>query len=198
MDAIANILKPNPNGVSSSPRPSTDAGSSTTKDETKLAVNRRTQPRVSIADLSLLKRRMSRLRFEWKTRKSPSAVERKPKYENTYKTEPDKDRKFIPEQAERIIYETIENIAKGVKYDPKECALLSRSIVEEVKDKLRIHMNIPRHKVTCYAVVTQRLGQGIQMSSRCVWDEQNDGCASARFENQHLIVLATAFLTYFD
>ena len=40
--------------------------------------------------------------------------------------------------------------------------------------------------------------QGFQVGSRCVWDSGVDGFATASFENNQILVIATAFGLYYE
>jgi len=55
-----------------------------------------------------------------------------------------------------------------------------------------------RFKVIVQIAVGEQGNQGFQVGSRCVWDSGVDGFATASFENNQILVIATAFGLYYE
>lgn len=84
----------------------------------------------------------------------------------------------------------------GVQYDPDEVGVLSRSLADCIKDKLK-DVGFDRYKLVVQVVIGEQRGEGVKMAARCFWDADTDSYAQDIFMNDSLFCVAAAFGSYF-
>jgi len=75
---------------------------------------------------------------------------------------------------------------------------MSMKMSEVIRDRIKLALHLPRHKLVCAVVVGQNSGQAMRYASRCLWDVDNDGFATASYENGSLFATATVYAVYCD
>ena len=116
--------------------------------------------------------------------------------ENTYKMEPDNS--FLTEKARGIIREVLEANLKGKSYVAEECKRLSFEISEEVMRKVKAEMRVKRYKFVCVVWIGQVLGQGVHITSRCLWNQHFDNFAQESYKNDRLFAQASVFAVFVE
>ena len=91
----------------------------------------------------------------------------------------------------------MQSFLDGELYDAPKCAQLSKQIADVIKARVK-ELEMKRHKLMCAVVIAQCGGQAIHHVSRCLWDPDADGQASATFKNNSLIASATVFAVYYE
>lgn len=131
------------------------------------------------------------------TDSDPSLKQTKPKvlYENTYQLEP--VRKFRSSEAKAIIQKVLETTLQSEKYDPDRSAYNTKLISQMIKDEV-VELKYERYRIVVIASIGQVDDQGLQVSSRCVWDTNLDTSASGSFKNKSLFAVATVFAVYLE
>ena len=119
------------------------------------------------------------------------------KYENTYKTEPDVGKHFAVGKVEAMLKETLEKRLNNVKYTPENCRLITTELTADIKIKVKA-MEFPRYKLVCNVYITENKQQGLQISSRCMWNHSTDNFASYTYRNPSLIAVANVYGVYFE
>ncbi|XP_074643518.1 dynein light chain Tctex-type 5-B-like [Tubulanus polymorphus] len=115
--------------------------------------------------------------------------------ENTYQLKPNKS---FPQQAvTEMIKETLENYLAHETYEPEMCKLMSKTISEVIKGKVK-DLRIPRYKIICLVNIGQQKQQGLLLSSRCLWDASVDTSATSDFKNKDLFAVGTVYGIYMD
>eukprot|EP01137_Pigoraptor_chileana_P033060 Opistho-2@23430 len=111
-------------------------------------------------------------------------------YENTYRTHPTK--KFQHWVVAEIINDVLTAKLKEEKYDEQASKQLSKTlsaiILERVKD-----LGFSRYKYVCLVSIGSNRGQGIRVTSRCLWDLDKDSYASSSFKNASLFATGVVF-----
>ena len=155
--------------------------------------------RSSLAGILMMKRKLSQWRanrlFSWNMASSP--IKKKP-LENTYKLDPDSEKKFCAGKVRAAIEDVLEDMLQNQKgYDAKICSTLSQCISDSIKTRVK-SMGYQRYKLVIHVLMTQDLSQGIEEASRCVWDNERDNFATAHYRTGDLVVVANVFGTYFE
>ncbi|KAK3591576.1 hypothetical protein CHS0354_041623 [Potamilus streckersoni] len=118
-------------------------------------------------------------------------------YENTYRTEPKDGKQFSVPNAEQIIRYTLETYLKGKEYHPKRCAILSKSLAELIKERIK-GSGIERYKLVSHVLIAENKGQSTRYVSRCLWSNEFDNYATATYETKDFIAIGSVFATYYD
>ncbi|XP_064639861.1 dynein light chain Tctex-type 5-like [Lineus longissimus] len=151
--------------------------------------NENESPRFSVS------RRQNR---HWKT---PSTMkdrksEASQKLENTYQLGPESGDKLKVGFAKTIMHGIMEAALKDLEYDNKICARMSTRIADEIKGRLK--HSLKRYKIVCYVTIAQSDSQGLEMTSRAVWDPRWDSFSTARYQNSSLVAVSTIYALYFE
>ncbi|KAM8745635.1 dynein light chain Tctex-type protein 2B [Acanthopagrus schlegelii] len=115
---------------------------------------------------------------------------------DTYLIRPNHQHKFKPAIVKECIREIVRERLSGMQYDPEEVPELSRSLAESIKDKVK-HLGFDRYKLVVQVVIGEQRGQGVKMSSRCLWDADTDNYAEDVFMNDSLICVVAVFGSYY-
>ncbi|KAI9517349.1 Dynein light chain Tctex-type protein 2B [Dissostichus eleginoides] len=101
---------------------------------------------------------------------------------DTYLIRPNHQYKFKPAIVKECIREIVRERLSGMRYDPEEVPELSRSLADCIKDKVK-NAGFDRYKLVVQVVIGEQRGQGVKMSSRCLWDADTDNYAEDVFIN---------------
>ncbi len=123
--------------------------------------------------------------------------EEKKKLENTYQLKPTSKQMFKPSKVEQETLTILENELEGMTYNPLKVSFLSKTLSDKIKAKVK-QLGYNRHKLVVYVVVGSLLGQGMELTSRCIWDERSDDCVSVRYQNGSVFAVALVFGVYFE
>lgn len=104
-------------------------------------------------------------------------------------------RKFNPTEVNREIDRILATTLSGVKYDPKRASILSKSLSESIKGKVKT-MKFPRYKFIAVVTISSKSNQSMFVGSQCVWNAETDSYATGHFSNDSLIAVATVFATF--
>ncbi|KAM4728326.1 dynein light chain Tctex-type 5-B-like isoform 2-T3 [Anableps anableps] len=114
---------------------------------------------------------------------------------NTYQLGPLKQ--FPVSAVSHILKEEINNNLHDEKYDVQHCRHLTLMLCEEIRNRVK-ELLIPRFKTVVLVHIGQLNGQGMQISSRCLWDPSFDTFTSYSFKNSSLFCSATVYGVYFE
>ncbi|KAF4652392.1 hypothetical protein FOL46_009762 [Perkinsus olseni] len=85
---------------------------------------------------------------------------------------------MIRDVMRNIIKERIDSaVVKYPHYDPDVYAAISDAISNDIKDRIA-DLNIPRYKILVQVIIAEYNGQGIRISSKCLWDNNMDNLAT--------------------
>ena len=116
-------------------------------------------------------------------------------YENTYKLQPDKKMptKTVEAAVENVLREQFMNEA----YESSRCKKNCQGICEFIKEKVKALIS-SRFKLVVVVHVGEKKGQGVQITSRCAWNENFDDFVTVYFTNSTLFVQATIYALYVE
>ena len=69
------------------------------------------------------------------------------------------------------------------RYNPELTAQWTREISDEIKNRLKNDLELPRYKFVVQVVVGEQRGEGVRMGCRCFWDADTDNYAEESFKN---------------
>lgn len=120
-----------------------------------------------------------------------------PHLENTYIVGPRPHERFKQQDIKQAMTKVLESRLVGKKYDSEEMAEISKEICTEIKEKVK-ELGHPRHKLVVQVTIGEVQGQGVRLSSRCLWDTEADNFASVVFQAADIYCCAMVFGCYFD
>ncbi|XP_069594095.1 dynein light chain Tctex-type 4 [Ranitomeya imitator] len=118
-------------------------------------------------------------------------------YENTFKMGPDLDFRFNPCRAQKALETILRSYLVDAKYNPITSGQLAQNLSDLIRSKLK-EFTPARYKVVCNVFLGQMCHQGVQVSSRSLWDPQNDHFASASYSNASLFAVAMVHGLYYE
>ena len=153
-------------------------------------------PRINFFRLVVATRAWQRLAQSSRSRQQqiPKVV---PTLENTYKTEPDDGKHFAINKVESLLKETLEHRLNNVSYSSDTCRPLTTDLTADIKSKVKA-LEFPRYKLVCNVIITENKAQGMEIASRCVWNQSTDNFASYTYTNASLIAIANVYGVYFE
>ncbi len=119
------------------------------------------------------------------------------KYENTYKMNPDEDRKFNVKRVSDTIRILLDLVLSEYVYDSKTCGKVTCDVSNQIKQAVK-DMHFARYKFVCSVVIGERKDQGLQVASRCLCDSKSDNHASATYKNNSIFAVATVHGFYYE
>ena len=128
---------------------------------------------------------------------SSKMSEAKAKLENTYKTEPDEGKTFPSCKVQKLAETILEQRLHNKTYSHATANSLAKEITSVIKISVK-ELNIPRHKIVVLASVGQCTDQGMEMASRCLWNDSTDNFACASYSNGSLMAVATIYGVYYE
>ncbi|XP_043989098.1 dynein light chain Tctex-type 5-B-like [Gambusia affinis] len=96
-----------------------------------------------------------------------------------------------------ILKEEITNHLRDVQYDPHHSREMTLTLCEVIRSRVK-ELMIPRYKTVILVHIGQLNGQGMQISSRCLWDPNFDTFVSHSFKNKTLFCSATVYGIYYE
>ncbi|XP_057696018.1 dynein light chain Tctex-type protein 2B isoform X2 [Corythoichthys intestinalis] len=115
---------------------------------------------------------------------------------DTYLIRPNYQHKFKPAVVKECIRETVKAMLSEAEYDPDEVSELTSTLADRVKNKVK-KLGFDRYKLVVQVTIGEQRGQGVKMSSRCLWDADTDNYAEDVFMNESLFCAVAVFGSYF-
>merc|ERR1712205_161493 len=116
----------------------------------------------------------------------------------SYIVRPSFGTKFKPMEVRKVMESVVVSTLSGVKYNPEEKIVeLTKTLSDDIKNKLKEELELPRYKYVVQVVIAEQKGQGIKMGCRSFWDTETDNYAEYTFQNDTLICVASAFGVYY-
>lgn len=117
------------------------------------------------------------------------------KYENTFKTEPDK--KVRSDHLRDCIKELFEKELGDKMYNKEECTIMSKSLADRLKQRVKL-LGYARYKIITVVCIGQRedYNPSVAFTSRCMSNAQFDTFSEHVFKNPSLYALGLVFAMY--
>lgn len=146
---------------------------------------------VNAGKRSILKRGSSRRSLADSEREHQEKTE----YQNTYRLDPDKP--FNVRQVEEAIRDILEALLSKQEYDVSRVGIMTKRITEAVKTRVK-SMRFSRHKIIVHTAMGSKTNQGIEIGSRCLWNQNTDRSATVFYENRSLFTVVTVYGIYYE
>ena len=117
--------------------------------------------------------------------------------EPTYKMQPDEGTRFSVSKVRDAVSQLLEDECSTISYDQDICSKLACILAERIKEKVKT-LGFPRHKIAANIIVGQAGDQGLEVASRCCWNENTDNYACVTYKNKTLLVVALIYGIYFE
>ncbi|EDO49885.1 predicted protein, partial [Nematostella vectensis] len=105
--------------------------------------------------------------------------------------------KFSSTIVRELALKILERELRAAKYEARKCKVLSMDISEKIRDEVK-RLAYDRYKIIAFVTIGSVHGQGLLVSSRCLWFPLTDGSATAVFTNASLFAVATIFGIYLE
>ncbi|XP_013855052.1 dynein light chain Tctex-type protein 2B [Austrofundulus limnaeus] len=115
---------------------------------------------------------------------------------DAYRIRPNHQDKFKPAIVKECIGEIVREHLSGVQYEQEKVKEMSNSLADHIKDKVKT-LGFDRYKFVVQVVIGEQRGQGVKISSRCLWDADTDSYAEDVFMNDSLFCLVAVFGSYY-
>merc|ERR1719331_1148575 len=116
----------------------------------------------------------------------------------TYIVRPTFGTKFKPMEVKKVIESVVLTELSGVSYNPEEKIVnLTKTLSNQIKNKLKEELELPRYKYVVQVVIAEQKGQGMKMGCRSFWDTETDNYAEFTYQNKTIICVASAFGVYY-
>jgi len=113
-----------------------------------------------------------------------------------YSVRPSFAEKFRPATVKTLIGAVLSERLADKSYNPELTAQWTREIADEIKNKLKNDLELPRYKFVVQVVVGEQRGEGVRMGCRCFWDADTDNYAEESYRNDSLFCVAAVFGSY--
>ena len=118
-------------------------------------------------------------------------------FQNTYRMEPTTS-KFFADKVGSIIHSVLEEALKNKEYDYATFSKLTLELSDQIKDRVKVYLNLPRHKLVSFVTIGQVMDQGVRVGSRCVWNPAWDHYACSSYNNHSVFAVGVVFAAYFE
>ncbi|KAJ8036163.1 Tctex1 domain-containing protein 1 [Holothuria leucospilota] len=115
-------------------------------------------------------------------------------FEPSYQLEPVKKPRHSDIQ--RLAENELERYLKDLRYDPIKCRQLTRDIASAILERVK-EMKVPRYKfVVMVSLGSEKGNPGVQLGSRCLWNDSTDSSITVHFQNRNLFAVAIIYGLY--
>ena len=116
--------------------------------------------------------------------------------EPTYQMKPTQH--FSDRRVQFLVDELLTSELKGKRYDSVYCKDTAQRLAGLITEKVKA-MSFPRYKyVTSVSIGSIKEKPGIQMASRCIWDDSTDDLVTVNYMNGHLFAVVMVYGVYLE
>uniref|UniRef100_A0A7S2Y105 Dynein light chain n=1 Tax=Fibrocapsa japonica TaxID=94617 RepID=A0A7S2Y105_9STRA len=97
----------------------------------------------------------------------------------------------IKEKARTAVHQSIEEVLQKEQYAPAQVQEWMDNIAKKSIEELSKLSSYFKYTATCFVV--QKVGAGAHVTAASLWDPEQDGYITARWENQSMLCYVVAF-----
>ena len=119
--------------------------------------------------------------------------------ENTYHLEPREEERFYPSKVKKEIRRILEERLKDESYDANTAGVLTEELTKTIRDRLKNGTDdyrMPRYKFIVQVVFGELKGQGLRITSKCLWNPNYDNYVSYTYKKNEFYCTAMVFGCY--
>ena len=105
--------------------------------------------------------------------------------------------RFYPSKIKKEVQEIVESNLKDKSYDQSTAQDMSINLATEIRSKLK-KANLPCYKFAVQTVIGELAGQGLRVTSKCLWDDLNDDYTSYTYKSGNLFCVVMVFAYYYE
>ena len=116
-----------------------------------------------------------------------------------YVMEPKEEERFYPSKVKKEIRRILEERLQDEEYDHSSAGLLTEELTKTIRDRLKNGIDdyrMPRYKFVVQVVFGELKGQGIRVTSKCLWNPNYDNYVSYTFTKNDFYCTAMVFGMY--
>ena len=117
--------------------------------------------------------------------------------ENSYRMEPEVKGRFSVNRTEEAIQEAFRDHLSKYEYSKVTAPRIIQTLCTVIKEKVK-KLGFPRYKIIVNVFMGELDGQGLEATSRCLWDEQKDSFACGTFRGRSYFAVAMVHAVYFE
>ena len=117
--------------------------------------------------------------------------------ENTYRLNPEVAFSRKCPEVTRMMDSILESFLVDCDYEPNRCAKLAGDLSTLIKKRVA-EVHLPRYRLVCNVMIGEDKGQGLQIASRCLWNQNTDSFASTSYRSGKLFAVASLYGIYFE
>lgn len=120
-----------------------------------------------------------------------------PEFENNYKMKPDSAKRFKSDDVKTIAYKVMERELNEMEYSQVCGGRTACRLAADIKDTIKT-LDMPRYRLICQVVITQTFGQGMEASSKFLWDDKNDNLTCVTYKSKDIVAVAMIYGVYLE
>ncbi len=116
--------------------------------------------------------------------------------QNQYLVEPKDHERFYPSRAKQYIKEVVVNNLEDYEIDEVTIAEKTEEITKLIRESLKDNLNLKRYKYIVQVIIGSLEGQGIRVTSKCLWDTNSDNYISYTYKTDKFYCTSVVFGLY--
>lgn len=117
-------------------------------------------------------------------------------FENTYKMHP--DQKFLSGKTKAYIEEILAKKLQDMEYNDEKAKSMCSALSEEIKAKVKENWLVRRYKLVCLVNIGKPMGQGMRITSRCLWNPAYDTFVTASYATEKIFGQVCVYAVYLE
>ena len=117
--------------------------------------------------------------------------------ECTYQLEPRDKERFFPSKVRAVVQECIEDYLEENQWEESKSPEICEDLTRLVRKKVKL-LKMPRYKLIVQVVCGALKGQGIRVTSKCLWDPNFDNFCTFTHKEDEFYITVMVFGVYHE